>query len=764
MYPVFPRSKKPAHRLVLISLLSLACFSVSKAAFAGSLNLGPFDQGVFTGTPPFSVTANCLDPGDDCSDEDERVRSNDLVSFTWSIVANGFSPLDPQFHAVVFEQTLVPQDGASLRIEELPLTCQAPPMGTGGANPQSSITEHSDGSISLLCNIGSMGNGSQVSFAVPVRPLGGSPNGSFFTTTQKVYALDSEGARVTPDFEYVNSTNYHVSAAPAWDLIGDRVDLHEAGVATEDLGTGRGEEEGLVIWTTAHLAVDADRLGKGVSSLQSMFDFDSKLYAKASDGFTDIPIEYKIVGCEPNNIDSGLAVWGSEQVQPHRPLEEHVVSSGDCTVSGSVQDGWTLTANNVDTSGSRFPLQTINGTSLAGGPYFQMAYKLQLFLPFSQIEKENPEPDSGKLHLTHCLTEFDPFDLAGISNYAEQHEPGHNGIAMPDGSASNNCSGPLPVQIGSGGVYYFRVADSVNDQGDIVESSVLSGLHTGLGLAEPDVSWAYLNVLANSGGAPMSGVNLCTRFDNSTHQLSTREQVGGSPGSHAWVAASLGANAEDWTIEYAAAPVSGDDPLDGDHDGVADFNPKTGRFHGDWSELKTLDCSDPSLQWYQNPNDPGTGEINLVRVVPKLSGTTLDNNQQINLIVPVTARTDFYKGLYQGTPMPAGVVMPGFGTKRYIENGNQWREIEYQPAPESGHWDGDRVTFTRVRVDVAKSTVAPIASYGESVPVLAGNDVVWQLDPAISSVRAQGGIAENLVVTDTLPEDIFYDAEELKSE
>jgi len=178
-------------------------------------------------------------------------------------------------------------------------------------------------------------------------------------------------------------------------------------------------------------------------------------------------------------------------------------------------------------------------------------------------------------------------------------------------------------------------------------------------------------------------------------------------------------------LEYASGNFSNDDPLDKDNDGVWDLNPVSGRYEGNWDELSIARCDDPGLVWSSDPTVIGIDDVNMVRV--------------------------------RGATATAGVVMPGFSHYRSDEWQPNWTVHNYLPSPENTSGRGDRMTFTRVIVDVAKSTAVPLAAPGTATAVLAGNSVIWQLDPVVSSSLAGGGSAGNVVLTDTLPPELSYD-------
>ena len=743
--------------------LQLAAFLVlsfaSLPAMANSLSFGPFNQGVYSGSTPFNTTGTCTDPGDDCADNDLRVRSADLISYAWSVAASGIPAGSPDFESVILEQTITPGPNADIIFNEIPTACLAPPFGSGGTNPSSSITQNPDGSTTLLCNMGSMGNGDQSSFTVPVRPLASSYDGSTFTTSQLVYALDAAGSKIVFDTPYADPNSYSISAAPAWDLIGNNRPVYKAGVTSNDVGTGRGVEQGFYLYTTVALGADADRAGKGMSQLTNSFAFDSIMTATASDGVTPYPLEYKIVQCIPNPSGWGNSVWGNEAIVPSAPLEEHVVDSGTCNITGSATAGWQMTVNNADTTGSRYPTQRVNNSSLAAGPYFAMSHRVMIFVPFSEIEREDSTNLSGAINVSQCFDNFDPNDTVGISNYGGLFEPGANGTAMPSGAASNNCSGPVTLEIKAQGTFNQRVGSTANNGGGIVYSPLVSTYHAGDGRIEPGIGFPHYSYVGNTGNVDLHNAQVCVAFDNTTQKLTDRSAVGASAGTYAYPVGFGGAVSSDWIVEYANAPITNDDPLDADGDGVADFNAVSGRYEGDWSELsaQSNNCDDASLSWNADPTVVGLDNVNLVRVRAINPATVLGAGQNIRLITPVEARDIFNGGPYAGTPLPVGVVMPGYGSYRTDEIYPTWLAQGYLPSPENSSARGDRMTFTRVTIDVAKSTVSPAAPAGTATSTLAGNSVVWELQPVISSTLAAGTNAVNAVVTDVLPSELTYD-------
>ncbi|MCB1756367.1 MAG: hypothetical protein KDJ38_12640, partial [Gammaproteobacteria bacterium] len=749
------------------TLFPIVVFSgllVSGAAYAGSLSIGPFNQGVYSGTGPFNVTGTCTDPGDDCGADDTRVRTADLIQYSWSIAAADIAPGDADFESVVLEQTITPGTGADIKFEEIPTICLAPPQGSGGTDPLSSITENPDGSQTLLCNLGKMGNGEQLSFSVPVRPLATSVNGATFTSSQFVYALDADGNKVVQNVVYSDNNVYEISAAPAFDLIGNRRAIYRDHVASYDLGTGNGPEQGYVFYWTAHIAADQERAGKGVEALSNEFSFNPGLRFTKSDGVTPFNPAYKIVECVPNNSTWGNAVFGKETYNSNYPLESKVVDSGTCAYSGDHTTGYTMTVSGADTTGSRYPRETINGSSLLAGPYFVASYRLRVWIPFSAIDAEDGIPDNnvGAVKITSCLSDFDPNSQSGISNYAGATEPGYNGTAMPDGGASNNCTGPVDAKISVGGSFNHRLVSTADDKSGFSYKPLLDTYHTGTAIAEPGMAFVHWSRTYNNGSVDFNNATQCVIFDNTVTKLTDRGNTGATPGKYAYIADYTGGGFDhtQWKVQYGTAPLSGDDPLDGDADSSADFNPVSGRYEGNWSAQKAMRCDNPAItNWNDDPNVIGLDNINIVRLLAIDPDTTqLAPGQYLWAYVPLEMRDSFNGGPHDGTPIPVGTVAAAISTFKSDEFYSGWRSINYQPSPENSSTDGDRVTLTRANVNVAKSTLEPASPAGTPSSTLAGNNVIWQLDPTVSSQLPEGTTAINMSVTDILPSRLSYNA------
>lgn len=725
----------------------------------GELTLGEYGQGVFSGTAPFNTTGTCTAAGDDCSDTDLRVRTADEMQFSWSIVSQNIPVGAPDMYAVILEQTIYPSTDADIQFSKIPVACLAPPAGAGGTDPLSEIIENSDGSITLMCNLGSMSNGDQKSFSVDVKPLATSANNSSFTTTQKVYALDANGVQIVSDVPYINPNTYSISAAPAWDVSTKLRTLHQNGVSTQDVGTGRGPEPGFFMYTAIGISAVKQTAGKGISALTDSVNFDFDLSAVKSDGVTAFPIEYKIVHCFPNTNSYSHAVRGAEVAQSHSFYDRSVVDSGSCTLAGDGVGGYNITINNMDSSGTRWPTRTYNGTDLTNGPYYAAAYRLAIFVPFSEVEREDTAPLSGQVFVGNCLSNFDPIDTNGTSNFGAGFEPGYNSSTMPDGSASNNCNSGVELKLTAKNFFYMHQYSTATNTGGYSWGPFIDYHNKNNASIEPNLSYVARTYLKNTGSVSLTNAEICVKFDNTVSKITDRGNTGGSPGTYAYKTGGGGVTASEWKIEYASATLSNDNPLDGDGDGNLDFNEATGRYEGNWNELKAFNCSAPGLAWDTDPTVVGIDNVNLVRISPVLNTTVVESTGVISLFTPFQARDTFNGGPYDSQEIPLGTILPAFFNIKTDETtSGAWLQSNFNPLTAGGRgYNGDRMTLVRVRTAIVNSTEEPLAAAGTTESTLAGSTVVWRLQPSVQTEAVGGSAGVNVEVVDVLPVELSYD-------
>jgi len=761
------RSKSSSRSIQFFLLLALG-FVLFESVFgqsakAANLGLGPFAQGVYSGTEPFNTSGKCHEPGDDCDNRDERIRTGDLIQFSWSVTANDFLLGEEDLAAVVLEQTIRSDSNATVRFDGVPTVCLGFPAGPGGNDPESTLTLNPDGSQTLLCNLGTMGGGELITFSIPVRPSANSQDGSTFRSSQFVYALDNAGRKVVADTTYVDERVYSVSAAPAFDLIADRKEMYQGKRVEVDLGEGAGPEPGFMVHISAHIAADSVRNGKGTEALNDEVTFTAKINATAKDGKTAVDIPYKLLECGPNSTPWPNTVFGNERLASREPPEKKVVDSGTCSFAGDDRTGHEFTLRDIDSQGKRYPTETISGSSLAAGPFFVAAHQIGFFVPFSAIEASDGDDsgNGGAIILSTCLSDFDPKSKVGVSNYASGVEPGYNGNAMADGSASNNCTGPLTLQLSSEGGYNHRLVSSANVNGEYNIAPLFESEHLGAASLESGIHYAHMENFFNTGSAPLDNFQACFKFDNTTSKLVDASVIGATAGQYAFVAdnETAGFDRALWKVEYAQADFGDDSPLDNNADGVADFNAQTGRYEGSWETMRGAVCTDELVErWVSDPTELGVDEVNIVRFIKRGDSGSIDSGQTFRAFLPLEVRDVFHGGPNDGQAIPVGTVAAALSSFRTDQFYPEWRPTQYNPSPESSQGDGDRVTFTKIQLNALVSTHLPLAAAGVTKSVFAGNSVVWDVATSVNSALPDGGFARAMSVVSELPTGLKYDA------
>ena len=729
------------------------------------LSVGYFAVGSEDGATPFNSTGTCSSPldsqidGEDCGSDNGVVRSADPLNLSVSITADNFEPGAADLQNVIYEVTITNGPGADADFDRIPAVCS-------GTNPVSSIVTNADGSITLTCNVGSMAEGAAKTFTTSIIPAATSTNGSTFEVEQRVYSVDDDGIEnAVPDELVPDFGEYTISSAPAYDLI--KKNFRNQDVLSRTIN---GETLlGYITYFTFGIAADR---AIGVEQLEQPFTITDSITAVGSDGVTPVPnFEYYITECRPNPSGWGDSIWGAENYRADRPITEKVIQSGTCaetrTNPADPSSDYEFTLSGIDMSGTRYPTRTIGGTDLSAGPFYVAFYRVQVFIPFRVIDGADGDGTNGvgAIQLSNELSGFDPDSPSGTSNFGDGFEPGYDGALMDDGGRSNNIVGPTTFQLTTRGSWAKYLRNSDNNINGVSNGLIpgQSGGHSGDGEIEPGQLFHGLIPYTNNGTSPHIDPRVCDTFDNSTMVLTTNDFssdyafVGRydrlTPYNAAWPA--------NWIVEYASIPYTGDNPLDNNGDGVPDFNASTGRYDGNWDTQRAARCSDvPDSDWNTDANAVAGGidAVNAVRVRAVDPARGLQAGEQVRLVVPLTAREDFFGGPNNGDPIPTGTVLANFGAVRSDQYSPNWSARNYRPSPETTNGDGDRVTLTRAQIRLQKHTISPATNVGETGSTVAGNQIVWELLPT-TSASTSGAVVRDIVITDVLPPELTYNAD-----
>lgn len=771
----------------------------------------PIDGGtgspaVFTGSAPFD--SGCPADGRDCAIDDQTVRSGDTVTFTWAVTASSQQDLSPGLSAVVLEQTLDLHDGAIANFSRIPARCK--PTGGGGADPASVIVDQ-DGnvipegempptgttSVTLRCNLGEW---SQTGDAVTLQPVvkvsPTSPNGSTFTTTANVYAVDPSGSPTAVPAEPEQFGPIDITSVPQYEL--DKKGFFNLDAGTRDIGEG----PELGYYTYAVVQVKTNR-AVGVEAMELPATFTEDIFGFLPDGTTAYPeMKFALTQCIPNpNVWAGTvggrpAPYGDYGTNR---LDQTVVDSGTCSFTrndpADLTSDYTVTMDDIDLTGTRYPTETANGSSLAAGPFYVASYRLQFFIPKSTIDMvDGAMDDRGSFLLYNRVGGFDPDGVSGSSNFGDDVEPGYcdpasvdgqnlNAPGMPhcdpmdDGRRSDNVVGPTSVVFAPGYFSKYILNTKTMYQPDWSSAPRVTGLtnpHAGDGTGEPGQVYESYVDWVNRSLTPWTGSKMCDVFDSTMAQLvpSSAGVSGGSDSIYAWLAPdnaprNAAYNAK-WIFEYAHIDTTGDDPISG-----GSVDPVTDRISGTWTTQRAANCDDGAATggWFTDPNavPGGIDAVNAVRVRPGIDpatgqATVQDASINNRLIFSFRIRGHFVGGPHDGDPIPSGSVIANFArvTNDQERNG-VWSGRSYQPSPENTATDGDRITVTSAALQLNKRTITVdgvgdgAADFGITGSAVASNPIVWEIVSTLTSIADEPAPVSALTITDVLPEYAAYD-------
>ena len=766
---------------LFILLFSLPVHAIPNISF------GPLGTGLVDGTAPFGTAQEDLSgnllpcsssgatdiAGADCGENNRVIRTQDVATHLWSISVSGgaatIPPGDPVLTDVVIEQIFTPSANAELSVP-MPAACTT--AAGAGTNPPSAVTLNSNGSTTLTCNLGPFAEGQARIFGVNVKPTGNSWNGSSYTSTQRVYSVDNSGAPNATVNTFSDTRPVTISSAPAYDLIhsiSSTQAIRNYSVGNRDVG--QGSEPGFYAYM--HVRVAATRRF-GVETVVQPITINNTLNATSTSvNGPAYPLEFHITQCTPNPTAWSGETFGKETFRLDYAEEYHVVDSGTCTYARDnptdpTSGSHTITLQGADLSGTRYPTKAIGNADLTPGPYYVINHRVQIFIPFRSVDLADGISGNGTgvSYLCSQMNGFNPVSPSGTSNYGLGQEEGYNGLPMQDGTRSNNVLGCTEFKLSTRGSFSKRNLQYSNDRVTSYRYTGTSNYHSGDGELEAGNTHLGWVLVYNQGTAGFNNPNVCDIFDNTVEQLTDRGNTGGTPGTYAYMGTynPNGHNPADYEVQYGNIDLTGDDPLDGNHDGIRDYDLSSGRFNGDWSKQRAARCDDNSTTngWHTDPNlvTGGIDGVNAVRAVlsaaAKAAGRNFGSGHQLRFVVPLMARNTFNGGPHDGEIIPVGTVLPNFGGFKSDEYAPNWTYRSYQPGPENGSVDGDRVTLARIKLALDSHTITPYAASGATAATIAGNPIVWQVDVALQSSLPDPGNAQNLQIINVLPPDATY--------
>lgn len=776
-------------------------------------------KSILTGAPTFD--ADDSQPGNDSGTTNTRVRSADIVAFNWSLTAESEDgSLGSKFENAVFEQTITLKDGAVANFAGIPAVCLAgstivaQPSGTAiqpKTDPPTGTT-----SVTLSCVLGEMGVApapSAIILSTLVQPSAKSPNGSSFETSSRFTGVDAGGTATAQPAAGPEVPPIDITAAP-------RYDLEKSGPSAGYYGTQVIDGQnvaGQFAYYTIQISTDRQ---VGVEAFQQPLKIEESFWANRSVtgpngetvGSNISDMKWYVTGCIPspggpqgqsgNGLVYGKPGYGGASATAANSVRD----SGMCTYArtGAANTGnYELTLSGIDTSGLSYPTQTAAGQSLAAGPYYVASYRLQVFIPNSEMDRAQGDPSdgTGELSIFNRVGDFDPKGVSGASNFGSGVEPGYcdagptgdqatNCGDMEDGKRSNNVAGPVTIRVSAGnwGKYLFDITTGWAGGYTTLPDSGAS--QDGAGQVQPGQAYTSWITLQPS-GIDFKNPQYCDVFDGTMLKaVELNKDVSASnpfeDGLYAAVlttkngaylpVADQKARQGDWVVKYGTVDLSGDDPNNGT------FDTPTNRYEGDWTKQRAATngagtaCATVT-SWTDTPTDT----TNVVWVSSASPEYVLKAGEVARLLLAFEQRDEYNGGPHAGQKIPAGTVAANFAAVKTDTSYNpNWSSAGYIPGAggtqpfsagttrqpgENGSVQGDRWTVRRAQMRLQKRTIAEtidgeassgVANYGVTGAAVVGKPVVWEITSTLTASSNPAAPVNNVTITDTLPKYVVY--------
>lgn len=744
-------------------------------------------QLIQTGLAPFDTTGSCpADPpaaGDDCGSSDLYLRTNDLATMTVSVVADDIDTDMALLDDVLLEQQIVPAAGAAVDYAFDPALGVAVACLVGGVTVDSQVLPRAGGGWTMLCNLGQFDRAELKVVTSTITALGTSAHGSTFSVISRAYTAADDAMPSAP----ISTGAVTISASPMLDLtIGEssvaRNQVFEQDAVTNKINPATGQDEiGKVFYYD--VSITAGGAGKGTTAVSDPMTFTFEL----DDTYEGAVLHECHAGPFDNAGTSPLPANGAGTIQANAVADAGIWTCTHDVATNTV----TVTVTGADTTGGHYPTRAISGQEL-GESYYVATGSVRVWYPMSSFYKTvDPSWDAaqpaidGNYPITVCVSDFAPLAVSTL-------DPNFRGAGEPDYGESDGDPAPLgencrthSIVVSTSAVVFgtrFGHGDLLNSgpsvelwpcNGRLVAGQ--SGCDSGDGAILPnDRTVIELEGKNRSGVERITDQILCAAIDNS---LAFVDPVPTGPLAGAYATAQFfspdipggfaPADMADWTIEYATfTPAAGQSTWRVDHEfGPAD--PVTGFVPADVSPMlnATDDCGDSlaaagTLQFSETVTDPGA--VVMVRLRPRTPAGVLEVGQDINLYVSLRTRSTVHGDGGQpqaGAPIQTGWLLPTIGN--YGRFG-AYVDHDYDPITHTGGHvgsvsHGDRLVFDQLRLDLdlkaSTLTAAPGADDAEAI--IAGDSVMWTVEPAITS-RAEG-TASGVEIAVELPDALFYD-------
>lgn len=657
------------------------------------------------GTATFDANNN---PGNDQSATNGIVRTNDEIQYKFEYNTD----------AAITNPVITSTAPVGTQWVAVPPSCNGP-----GTTPHpSGIYDSTTGALGgdrrlLVCQLPST-SASVSDSILPRLKVSNQPTQG--TALPVGFSIDDASAD-PPVISNVVSTT--VSAAPTYDL-------RKLGRAATANVNGPNGEPGIVNTypvgiTVAHPTRFGPTQGiKGMSQLSSSVTFfdDLSQYSRNARLY-----DWGGPGCGYINAgDLGGVPASRIGITGSSTAVNSVVNSGTIACSASGQ-GFNVSFTGMNTTGSSFPTTSSQGVTLGSNYLYVATGLLRIWLPQSDVANGADgipgTGDDNSLLLTNTVSQFDPDDVSGQSNYGTGTEALTTCFGRPLDRCDNTTSFTLTAGMGMS-KQYRAYAGGGTPPG---ASGLWSGdLRAGLGYKVTS------RVAITPAVLPALNARTCDIFDRSSQRLVSGSGSNTSPASFSQGASPDPILAGDYVIEYGAGT-----------------SPPT-TFVG----MRAARCDDGDAVWSTSPTSATLGggltangfrdtidrvRITFSRDLPPQTAYYLYTNLEV-----------YSTSTLDPAQNPDGTILSNFGQFKYGATPTWNGSNTYNPVTHTGAQMGDRILFVPGEVRVAKSVREVIPGSGSQV--LAGQDIAFVLQPSAAGlVGSAPGSMRDVMVTDILP-------------
>gem|GEM_PF-876961 len=694
--------------VVLLLFFIFAIAGATEAVYAqdGIVDLAITLEHEATGSGPYNTEGACPGtahtPGDDCSKDDEYVRTLDTVIYKINFEVNVAGEIGQNTRV---DMTLPTSADGTIYLawDETSLNTWCP----GG------YTLSPDG-LTATCNLGDYAGGSPGQIKPAVTVLGNAKEGENFAITATIEADNSSGAQTS------DPVNTIVSAAPRLDVAKDRAvnlpikadGIHPAtGVMTDGLiyhfpvivkiSGGKGSEQ-----VTDDLTFTDDF--SGVSPNSRYYNGDTAIF----------PSGGGIAGCGPNYFASGrrdtYIPYGSIALGPASRPDRSVADSGTWTCVDNGDQTVGITIAGADTTGDHFAERAANN-QLLGNDRYVVSGVISIWIPLTDVAAGNDgvvgTDDDGEITVINEYMDFDPNSVSGQSNFGEGLEPlANNDKQFVLKSYAGNFD-KWYINAANNAVYAYVPGQSARESGD--------------GVVMPGQTFAAVLNHNNVGALDLEGVRMCDLVDNNTQIV---KDITAGDAVYTW--SNQSGAAASMVIEYG----------DGAPDGLGGYTATAYQDNnGDGSyfdEHRTASCDTVKTGWYTNTSDVPGGAANITKV-------------RVTVVDPLQpGRTVRAAIQFEALPGDDGTILPNHGKRQFPElNNGNWNQGSYNPNTALGSI-GDRIKLTTAIVRVEKELL-PDDSINQ---YRAGERITYFLNPFVikPATIVEPPVARSVVLTDVL--------------